>query len=92
MVTDRRERRMAARLAAERAALPLPDPARPALAVAGLPSLAAITGREDEEEDEEEEAPPEPVPPDPGDEDDDEEIFDVPEGDHFYDDAFGVIE
>jgi transposase InsO family protein len=91
MVTDRRERRMAARLAAERAALPLPGPARPALAVAGLPSLAAITGTGDDGEDEDE-AAPEPAPPDPGDEDDDEEIFDVPEGDHFYDDAFGVIE
>jgi len=27
-----------------------------------------------------------------GDDDDDEEIFDAPEGDDFYDDAFGVIE
>jgi hypothetical protein len=89
MVTDRRERRMAARLAAERAALPLPDPSRPALAVAGLPSLAAIRGRED---DEDEAASAEPVPPDPGDEDDPEEIFDVPGGDDFYADAFGVVE
>jgi transposase InsO family protein len=88
MVTDRRERRMAARLAAERAALPLSDLA---LAGTGLPSLAAITGREGDEE-EDVEAPPEPTPPDPGDEDDDEEIFDVPEGNHFYDDAFGVIQ
>jgi transposase InsO family protein len=91
MVTDRRERRMAARLAAERVALPLPDLARPALAVAGLPSLAAVTGRE-YDEDEDEATPPDPVPPDPGDEDDEEEIFDAPDGDHFYDDAFEVVE
>jgi hypothetical protein len=40
MVTGRRERRMAARLAAERRALDIPDPASPAQAVAALPSLA----------------------------------------------------
>src|SRR5207253_444212 len=88
MVSDRRERRMAARLAAERVALPLPDPSSPAKAIAGLPSLAAITGPEGHEDNEEEMVAPEPVPPDPGDEDDDEEIFDAPEGDDFYDDAF----
>jgi hypothetical protein len=90
MVTDRRERRMAARLAAERAALPLPDPSNLAAAIAGLPTLAAITGPGGH--DEEEVTAPDPVPPDPGDDDDDEEIFDAPEGDDFYDDAFGVIE
>jgi hypothetical protein len=83
---------MAARLAAERVALPLPDPSNPVTAVAGLPTLAAITGPEDHDDNEEEMTVPDPVPPDPGDEDDDEEIFDAPEGDDFYDDAFGVIE
>lgn len=92
MVTDRRERRMAARLAAERVALPLPDPSNSAAAVAGLPATAAITGPAGHDDDEEEMTAPDPVPPDPGDEDDEEEIFDQPEGDDFYDDAFGVIE
>jgi hypothetical protein len=40
MVTDRPERRMALRLGAERAALPLPD--EPADQVATLPSVAAL--------------------------------------------------
>ncbi len=92
MVTDRRERRMAARLAAERVALPLPDPPSPAAVVARLPTPTAITGPEGHDDGEEEMTVPDPVPPDPGDEDDDEEIFDAPEGDDFYDDAFGVIE
>jgi transposase InsO family protein len=90
MVTDRRERRMAARLAAERAALPLPDPGRPDLAVAALPSLAGHLNAGD---DEDQALLPEPVPPDPADEDDEDEIFDHPDDEEeFYDDAFGVIE
>lgn len=45
MVTDRRERRMAVRLGAERAALPIPAAAAedPADQVAALPSVAALT-------------------------------------------------
>jgi transposase InsO family protein len=85
MVSDRRERRMAARLAAERAALAVPDD--PAGQVAMLPSLAALT------------SPPEPAAAEPqadaavdGDDDDAEEIFDAPGRDDYYADAFAVIE
>lgn len=90
MVTGRRERRMAARLGAERAALPgLPVPGSPRLAVAALPSLAQNASTDEDSED----MPlSEPVPPEPGDDDDPEEIFDLPEDDNFYADAFGVVE
>ncbi|MFH9710167.1 helix-turn-helix domain-containing protein [Streptomyces luteogriseus] len=73
MVTDRRERRMAVRLSAERSALALPalpeqtGPAAPA----GLRLVAELPG---------------------GDADQEDEIFDVPDGDDFYADAFEVIE
>jgi transposase InsO family protein len=85
MVTDRRERRMALRLGAERVALPLPD--EPVDEVPALPGLAALTAG--------------PQAPDgdhltidvdvvDGEDDDGEEIFDDPDGD-FYDDAFEVL-
>ena len=91
MVTDRRERRMAARLGAENAALATPD--GPAEQAAGLPTVAHLT---------EHRAGPglrlvtdpasEPEPPAlGGDDDEDEEIFDDPDAD-FYADAFEVIE
>jgi hypothetical protein len=85
MVGDRRERRMALRLGAERATLPLPD--APAAKVAALPSLAGPAG----------EPPPvgqrsQPVEPLVGDDDDGEELFDDPEAGDFYADAFEVIE
>ena len=89
MVTDRRERRMAMRLGAERAALPALD--EPAAKVTALPTLAALTA----------DTPPtshrlQAVEPIAGDDDDAEEIFDDPEGDaegsDFYADAFEVIE
>ncbi|WP_326657778.1 helix-turn-helix domain-containing protein [Streptomyces sp. NBC_00385] len=73
MVTDRRERRMAVRLSAERTALALP----------ALPEQRdALT------------APDLRVVPDPpaGDCDEEDEIFDAPEADDFYADAFEVIE
>lgn len=90
VVAGRRERRMAARLAAERKALDIPDPGDPAGAVAALPSLAGRAAAKDAGD---EETPlPEPVPPDPEDEDDPEEIFDMPDSDHYYADAFGVVE
>jgi transposase InsO family protein len=90
MVTDRRERRMAARLAAERSALPVPDPGTAALAA--LPTLAGTDLGADDIDDTDGVTLPEPAAPDPGDEDDEDEIFDEPEGDGFYDDAFGVVE
>jgi transposase InsO family protein len=85
MVTGRRERRLAVRMAAERAALPVPgEPAEPGAeqpvtavgadehgsAPAGLRVVADIDGEDDDEE----------------------EIFDAPDGDDFYADAFEVIE
>ncbi|MEV1088136.1 integrase [Streptomyces microflavus] len=73
MVTDRRERRMAVRLSAERGALSLPL----------LPEQSGPL------------TPPELklVPELPaGDSDEEEELFDAPEGDDFYADAFEVIE
>ncbi|MFF3154145.1 helix-turn-helix domain-containing protein [Streptomyces sp. NPDC057910] len=77
MVTDRRERRMALRLSAERAALALPqlpeEAAEPDLT--GPPRLHLV---------------PEPVVE--GDTDEEDEVFDVPEGDDFYADAFEVLE
>jgi transposase InsO family protein len=81
MVTDRRERRMAIRLAAERAALPVEDD--PGEVVAALPAVAAVAASR---------LPSEHSPPPvAGDDDDEDEIFDEPAGD-FYADAFGVIE
>jgi hypothetical protein len=92
MVTDRRERRMAVRLAAERAALPIaPEPAGQ---VTALPTLAALAA----------ESPPSArrqVVSDAdadvgGDDDDPEELFDDPnldlDGGDFYADAFEVVE
>ncbi|MFB7270757.1 integrase [Streptomyces sp. NPDC056244] len=73
MVTDRRERRMAVRLSAERDALSLP---------VLLEQSGPLT-------------PPELrlVPDLPaGDSDEEDELFDAPEGDDFYADAFEVIE
>jgi hypothetical protein len=90
MVTGRRERRMAARLAAERRALDIPDLASPVRAVAALPSLAR-NQRAGDGDDGEAAPPPEPAAPEPGDDDDEEEIFDEP-GDGYYSDAFGVVE
>jgi transposase InsO family protein len=83
VVTGRRERRMAARLAAERAALPAvrgprPDPAPDADAGDG-PGTAVLPGAAE-------------LPGAGGDDDDPAEIFDEPEGGGFYDDAFEVLE
>jgi len=83
MVTGRRERRMAIRLAAERAALPGP----PAAQVAGLPGASA----------EGTQPPPagaalHAVPGVHGDDDDPEEIFDDPADGDFYADAFEILE
>jgi hypothetical protein len=87
MVTGRRERRMAVRLASERPALPTVPEGDPAAQVAALPSIGAITG---------EELPPgreSPVLPQAeGDDDDAEEIFDEPGGGDFYGDALEVVE
>lgn len=100
-VTDRRERRMALRLGAERAALPpLPEaaaddleqaaapPGMASLAMSSGPNLRAIpgTGAHDDEHSSEHVR---------GDDDDADEIFDVPDDEaeaDFYADAFGVIE
>ena len=87
MVGDRRERRMALRLGAERAALPTPTPDEPAAEVAALPSLAGLAA----------DPPPvgqrsQPVEPLVGDDDDGEELFDDPDAGDFYADAFEVIE
>ncbi|WP_164904924.1 helix-turn-helix domain-containing protein [Streptomyces cyaneus] len=73
MVTDRRERRIAVRLSAERGALSLPvlpEQSGPLTS----PELRLVP-----------ELPP-------GEGDDEAELFDVPEGDDFYADAFEVIE
>ena len=87
MVTGRRERRMAVRLAAERAALPvLARPGDPASQVpacraspAMLPGWSLQTPR------------CELVPCVDGDDDDAEEIFDDPDDSDFYADAFEVL-
>jgi transposase InsO family protein len=78
MVTGRRERRMAVRLAAEHAAVPLPDPAGrvtapPGVAAPGAPGAGAAAGVG-------------------GDDDDGGEVFDAPGGEDFYADAFEVVE
>lgn len=81
VVTDRRERRMAARLSAERAALTLPVlPGQDDIPVASATAAPL-------------EAQPLQLVPDPlgGDGDVEDEIFDAP-GDDFYADAFEVID
>jgi hypothetical protein len=86
MVTGRRERRMAIRLASERPALPVLPEGDPAAQVAALPSVSGAT----------EDLPHDRVPPVlpqvEGDDDDSEEIFDAPDGGDFYADAFEVVE
>lgn len=72
MVSDRRERRMAVRLSADRAALALP--VLPEQAAATSPDLRLVPD----------------LPNADGDQED--EIFDAPDGDDFYGDAFEVIE
>jgi hypothetical protein len=87
MVTGRRERRMAVRLAAERTALP--DPAEHDLAgqVAYLPGMAGPgTGPPPEE------TALEAVPGADGDDDDPAEIFDDAADGDFYADAFEILE
>jgi transposase InsO family protein len=92
MVTDRRERRMAARLGAEHAALDVPDdPAQQAIM---LPTVAAIAGQVADADRPVLRLVPALEPEQPvlgGDDDEDEEIFDDSDGD-FYADAFEVIE
>ncbi|KPM56995.1 transposase [Frankia sp. R43] len=85
MVTDRRERRMAVRRAAETAAVPVPD--EPADQVAALPSIAALNTDSAAAD-----AEPAPVAMADGDDDDAEEIFDAPVSEDFYADAFEVLE
>jgi len=85
MVTGRRERRMAARLAAGHAALAVPGAAEPEGQVVALPGIAATGDRER----------PEllrAVGGTEGDDDDAEEIFDAPGDSGFYADAFEVLE
>jgi hypothetical protein len=85
MVTDRRERRMALRLGAERAALPVT--LEPAEQVSTLPSVAALTTETASQRD-----TPLPVLEGlDGEDDDAREIFDDPDV-GFYADAFEVIE
>lgn len=83
MVTDRRERRMALRISAQRAALPL-DGETTAAQIAALPSVAAVTSVLDR--------PPTDPPVVEGDDDDIEEIHDTAGDDDFYADAFEVLE
>jgi transposase InsO family protein len=89
MVTGRRERRMAVRLAAERAALPVPPDQDPAGQVAFLPSVAALADAQ---------AYPDAAPGASegegpcGDDDEPDEIFDGPDDGDFYADAFEVLE
>jgi hypothetical protein len=87
MVTGRRERRMAIRLASERPALPSLPEGDPAAQVAALPSAAAAFGEEPAQVGEL------PVLPQvEGDDDEAEEIFDAPDDGDFYADAFEVVE
>jgi transposase InsO family protein len=86
MVADRRERRMAARLAAERSALTLPSPDDPESVVNGLPTVAGLTAGDNPP------ARPANEPLVEGDDDDPEEIFDEPCSEDFYADAFGIVE
>jgi hypothetical protein len=89
MVIDRRERRMALRLSAERSALPaLGDPAGDATASLTVGALTATARARPAA------ASPglEHLPQLGGDDDDDEEIFDDPVHDErFYDDAFEIL-
>jgi transposase InsO family protein len=87
MVTDRRERRMALRLGAERAAVPLPD--EPADQVATLPSVAALAAVSRPSGSARLDVDADGIDID-GD-DDTDDIFDAPDGD-FYADAFEVFE
>ena len=82
MVTGRRERRMAIRLSAERAALPDPAEQNPAGRVACLPGVEPSPGKTSLH----------PVPGVDGDDDDPGEIFDDPADGDFYDDAFEILE
>ncbi|MGO9163952.1 MAG: hypothetical protein ACLP7J_25250 [Streptosporangiaceae bacterium] len=86
MVTGRRERRMAIRMAAERAALPDP-PDQETAPVACLPGVPG-SGAEPPPGD----AALRVVPGAVGDDDDPAEIFDDPEDGDFYADAFEVLE
>jgi len=88
MVTGRRERRMAVRLAAERAALPvLARPDEPASQAAWVPDgTGHAAGLEHAD------AALRLVPCTDADDDDDEEIFDDPDDSDFYADAFEVLE
>jgi hypothetical protein len=90
MVTGRRERRMAVRLAAERAALPQPEGQDAAAQVATLPSVVAAQDEKPARPGPQATAVRETAWPE-GDDDDGEEIFDTP-GDGYYADAFEVIE
>ena len=83
MVTGRRERRMAIRVAAERPALP--GPAGHEASQAAFLSPAARA-------DEAPHAGRRPGPDAAGDDDDPEEVFDGPADDDFYADAFEVLE
>jgi len=87
MVTGRRERRMAIRLAAERAALPDPDDQEAEARIACLPGVRG-SGAEPPPA----EADLQVVPDATGDDDGPEEIFDDPADDDFYADAFEIIE
>jgi transposase InsO family protein len=87
MVTGRRERRMAIRLAAERAALPDPADLQTAAQVACLPDRTAH-GMEPPPA----EAALHAVADVTDDDEDPEEIFDDPAGGDFYTDAFEVLE
>jgi hypothetical protein len=87
MVTGRRERRMAIRLASERPALPTLPEKDPAVQAAALPSVAAAAGKDLPHVDEL------PVLPQvEGDDDDTDEIFDAPNNGDFYADAFEALE
>ena len=87
MVTGRRERRMAVRLAAERAALPDPPDMPAAAQVAWLPGTTAPGTQPPPAE-----AALHAVPDVHGDDEDPEEIFDYPADGDFYADAFEVLE
>jgi transposase InsO family protein len=87
MVTGRRERRMAVRLAAERAALPDPQDEEPEALVACLAGVPG-SGAEPPPVDADVRANPDVA----GDDDDPAEIFDDPADGDFYADAFEVIE
>ena len=87
MVTGPQERRMAIRLASERPALPSLPEKDPAAQVAALPSVAAAA---DQDSPDVGELPV--LPQMEGDDDDTDEIFDAPDDEDFYADAFEVVE